>query len=173
MCWLFKNTNSYSQVGNFTFSSILYCDNFTSFHSVISRSVNEVGIQTFKRWFARRFYFHRLTLAEVEPSNGLGSCLANIGHHFRLIVFHAMPEVTTFWKDAPIQFAPCRWHQAKPGWQAITTDGSSSSLPQREAAGFHFAPLSCFSQCQWGWKTYLQMMTCSMALPNAGWRLRK
>ena len=77
------------------------------------------------------------------------------------------------YSEKSIRFAPCRWHQAKPGWQAITTDGSSSSLPQREAAGFHFAPLSCFSQCQWGWKTYLQMMTCSMALPNAGWRLRK
>jgi len=46
-------------------------------------------------------------------------------------------------------------------------------LPQREAAGFHFAPLSCFSQCQWGWEAGLQTMICSMVLPNAGWRLRK
>ena len=34
----------------------------------------------------------RLTLAEVEPSNGLGGRLTDVGHHFRLIVFHAMPE---------------------------------------------------------------------------------
>ena len=30
----------------------------------------------------------------------------------------------------------------------FATNGSSSPLPQREAAGFHFASLSCFSQCQ-------------------------
>ena len=40
----------------------------------------------------------RLTLAEVEPSNGLGGQLTDVGHHFRLIVLHAMPEVTTFWE---------------------------------------------------------------------------
>ena len=38
----------------------------------------------------------RLTLAEVEPSNGFGNWLTDVGHHFRLIVFYAMPEVTTF-----------------------------------------------------------------------------
>ncbi|WP_195398750.1 hypothetical protein [Bacteroides finegoldii] len=50
----------------------------------------------------------RLTLAEVEPSNGLGSWLTDVGHHFRLIVLHATPEVTTFWERSAIQFAPCR-----------------------------------------------------------------
>ena len=43
----------------------------------------------------------RLTLAEVEPSNGFGGWLRGVGRHFRLIVFHAMPEVTTFWEDVP------------------------------------------------------------------------
>ncbi len=43
----------------------------------------------------------RLTLAEVEPSDGFGSCLTEVGPHFRLFVFHAMPEVTTFWGDVP------------------------------------------------------------------------
>ncbi len=43
----------------------------------------------------------RLTLAEVEPSNGFGGWLTDVGRHFRLIVLHAMPEVTTFWEDAP------------------------------------------------------------------------
>ena len=43
----------------------------------------------------------RLTLAEVEPSNGLNSWLTDVGHHFRLIVFHAMPDVTTFLGNAP------------------------------------------------------------------------
>ena len=41
----------------------------------------------------------RLTLAEVEPSNGFGGWLTEVGRHFRLIVFHAMPEVTTFLED--------------------------------------------------------------------------
>ena len=50
----------------------------------------------------------RLTLAEVEPSNGFGNWLTDVGHHFRLIVFYAMPEVTTFWEEYAIQFAPCR-----------------------------------------------------------------
>ena len=49
----------------------------------------------------------RLTLAEVEPSNGFGDWLADIGHHFRLIVLHAMPEVTTFLEGYAIRFAPC------------------------------------------------------------------
>ncbi len=43
----------------------------------------------------------RLTLAEVEPSNGFGGWLTEVGRHFRLIVFHAMPEVTTFLEDVP------------------------------------------------------------------------
>ena len=43
----------------------------------------------------------RLTLAEVEPSNGFDGWPTEVGPHFRLIVFHAMPEVTTFWEDAP------------------------------------------------------------------------
>ena len=43
----------------------------------------------------------RLTLAEVEPSNGFGGRLTDVGRHFRLFVLHAMPEVTTFWEDAP------------------------------------------------------------------------
>jgi len=50
----------------------------------------------------------RLTLAEVEPSNGLCSKLTDVGRHFRLIVFYAMPEVTTFWEGYVIRFAPCR-----------------------------------------------------------------
>ena len=50
----------------------------------------------------------RLTLAEVEPSNGFGGWLTDVGHHFRLIVLHAMPEVTTFWGGCAIRFAPCR-----------------------------------------------------------------
>ena len=50
----------------------------------------------------------RLTLAEVEPSNGFGGQLTDVGPHFRLIVFHAMPEVTTFWEGYTIRFAPCR-----------------------------------------------------------------
>ena len=44
---------------------------------------------------------HRLTLVEVEPSKGLGGWLTDVGRHFRLIVLHATPEVTTFWEDAP------------------------------------------------------------------------
>ncbi len=71
-----------------------------------------------------------------------------------------------------IRFAPCLRHQAKLSWLVLATSGNSIPLPQREAAGFHYAPLSCFSQCQWGSATALQMMACSMALPNAGWRLR-
>jgi len=47
----------------------------------------------------------RLTLAEVEPSNGLYG--TDVGPHFRLIVLHAMPEVTTFFERCAIQFAPC------------------------------------------------------------------
>ena len=90
----------------------------------------------------------RLTFAEVEPSNGFGGCLTDVGSHFRLIVFHAMPEVTTFWDRCSIRFAPCLQHQANPAdwlWQQVE---DFSPLPQREAAGFHYAPLSCFSQCQ-------------------------
>ena len=40
----------------------------------------------------------RLTLAEVEPSNVFGGWLTDVGPPLRLIVFHAMPEVTTFWE---------------------------------------------------------------------------
>ena len=43
----------------------------------------------------------RLTLAEVEPSNGFGGQLTDVGPHFRLIVFYAMPEVMTFGEDMP------------------------------------------------------------------------
>ena len=57
----------------------------------------------------------RLTLAEVEQSNGFGNLLTDVDHHFRLIVLHAMPEVTTFWERYAIWFAPCLRHQAKPG----------------------------------------------------------
>ena len=57
----------------------------------------------------------RLTLAEVEPSNGFGGWLTDVGRHFRLIVFHAMPEVTTFWEEYAIRFAPYLQYQAKPG----------------------------------------------------------
>ncbi len=57
----------------------------------------------------------RLTLAEVEPSNVIGSWLTDVGLHFRLIVFHAMPEVTTFGERCTIRFAPCLRHQAKLG----------------------------------------------------------
>ena len=49
----------------------------------------------------------RLTLAEVESSNGFGGWLTGVGHHFRLIVFYAMPEVTAFWEGYAIRFAPC------------------------------------------------------------------
>ena len=49
----------------------------------------------------------RLALAEVEPSNGFGGWLTDVGPHFRLIVLHAMPEVTTFWERSAIRFAPC------------------------------------------------------------------
>ena len=54
-------------------------------------------------------------LAEVEPSNGFGGWLTDVGSHFRLIVFHAMTEVTTFWEEYAIRFAPCLQHQAKLG----------------------------------------------------------
>ena len=57
----------------------------------------------------------RLTLAEVEPSNVIGSWLTEVGPHFRHIVLHAMPEVTTFWERCAIRFAPCLQHQAKLG----------------------------------------------------------
>ena len=40
----------------------------------------------------------RLTLAEVEPSNVFGGWLTDVGPHFRLIVYHAMPKVMTFWE---------------------------------------------------------------------------
>jgi hypothetical protein len=39
----------------------------------------------------------RLTLAEVKPSNGFDGWPTDVGRHFRLIVFHAMPKVMTFW----------------------------------------------------------------------------
>ena len=58
---------------------------------------------------------HRLTLAEVEPSDGLYGRLTDVGRHFRLIVLYAMPEVTTFWEGYAIRFAPCLQHQAKLG----------------------------------------------------------
>ena len=66
----------------------------------------------------------RLTLAEVEPSNGLGGWFTDVGPHFRLIVFYAMPEVTTFWEGCAIRFAPCLQHQAKPGWLALAMNGT-------------------------------------------------
>ena len=40
-----------------------------------------------------------------EGNYGLGT---SKGHHFRLFVFHTMPEVTTFWGGCAIRFAPCR-----------------------------------------------------------------
>ena len=43
----------------------------------------------------------RLMLAEVEPSNVLGGWLTDVGRHFRLIVFHAIPKVTTFMENEP------------------------------------------------------------------------
>ena len=71
---------------------------FISLHSAVSHCVNEVGLLVFKRKLARWLYQCRLTLAEVEPSNGFGGWLTYVGRHFRLIVLHAMPEVTTFWE---------------------------------------------------------------------------
>ena len=49
----------------------------------------------------------RLTLAGVEPSKVFGDLFTDVGRHFRLIVLHAMPEVTTFWEGYAIRFAPC------------------------------------------------------------------
>ena len=91
---------------------------------------------------------HRLTLVEVEPSKGLGGWLTDVGRHFRLIVLHATPEVTTFWEDAPsglLRVCDTKQSTADWLWQQVE---DSSPLPQREAAGFHYAPLNCFSQCQ-------------------------
>ena len=41
--------------------------------------------------------------------------LLNVGHHFRLIVLYAMPEVTTFWEEYAIRFTPYLQYQAKLG----------------------------------------------------------
>ena len=90
----------------------------------------------------------RLTLAEVEPSNGFGGWLTDVGRHFRLIVLHATPEVTTFWERRPsslLRVGDTKQNSAEWLLQQVK---DSSPLPQREAAGFHYAPLSCFSQCQ-------------------------
>ncbi len=54
------------------------------------------------------FTERRLTLAEVEPLNGFGGWFTDVGRHFRLFVFHTMPEVTTFWGGCAIRFAPCQ-----------------------------------------------------------------
>ena len=57
----------------------------------------------------------RLTLAEIEPSKGLNGWPTDVGRHFRLIVLNAIPEVTTFWEEYAIRFAPYLQYQAKPG----------------------------------------------------------
>ena len=57
----------------------------------------------------------RLTLAEVEPSNGFSSWLTEVDRHFRLFVFHAMPEVTTILGKYAIRFAPYWQYQANLG----------------------------------------------------------
>ena len=88
---------------------------FTSLHSAVSHSVNEVGKISTNDDLLDGSTERRLTLAEVEPSNGLCSKLTDVGRHFRLFVFHTMPEVTTFGGGCAIRFAPCLQHQAKLG----------------------------------------------------------
>ncbi|MCS2963725.1 hypothetical protein NXV12_24080 [Bacteroides thetaiotaomicron] len=90
----------------------------------------------------------RLTLAEVEPSNGFGGWLTDVGHHFRLIVLHAMPEVTTFGEDVPSGLLRVDDTKQNSADRLLQQVEDSIPLPQREAAGFHYAPLSSFSQCQ-------------------------
>ena len=50
--------------------------------------------------------------------------------------------------DAPsVLLRVCDTQQSSADWLLQQVE-ESIPLPQREAAGFHFVPLSCFSQCQ-------------------------
>ena len=71
----------------------------------------------------------RLTLAEVEPSNGFGGWLTDVGRHFRLIVFHAMPEVTTFLEDAPSGLLRVCDTKQSPADRLVRQVEDSSPLP--------------------------------------------
>ena len=68
----------------------------------------------------------RLALAEVEPLNGFGSWLTDVGRHFRLIVFYAMPEVTTFWGRCAIGLLRvCDTKQSSADWLLLRMEDSS------------------------------------------------
>ena len=121
---------------------------FTSLYSAVSHSVNEVGQLVFKRKLARWLY---RTQADA--------CRSRAIEWFEQLAHRCWPPLPTnriscdagcddlFGKCA-IRFAPCLQHQAIPAdwlWQQVE---EFSPLTQREAAGFHFVRLSCFSQCQ-------------------------
>ena len=123
---------------------------FTTLHSAVSHSVNEVGKHIYKWWLARWLY---QTQADACGSRAI--------EWFWRLAHGCWPSLPTYriscdagsddlFGRCAIRFAPCLRHQAKLGWLALITSGNSSPLPQREAAGFHYVPLSCFSQCQWG-----------------------
>ncbi|UVQ77324.1 hypothetical protein NXY30_13570 [Bacteroides faecis] len=81
----------------------------------------------------------RLTLAEVEPSNGLCSKLTDVGRHFRLFVFHTMPEVTTFGEDAPSGLLRvCNTKQSSAEWLWLRMELQSVAIERTCKAPLRF-----------------------------------
>ena len=110
----------------------------------------------------------RLALAEVEPSNGFGGWLTGVGPHFRLIVLHAMPVVTTFLEDVPsglLRVSDTKQNSADRLWLRMEAPFHCHREKQQGFTTLHSAVSHSVNEVG---KMRLQTMTCSMALPNAG-----
>ena len=110
----------------------------------------------------------RLTLAEVEPSNDFGGWLTDVGSHFRLIVFHAIPKVTTFMENEPsglLRICDTKQSSADRLWRQV---GTSVHCHREKQQGFTTLHSTVSHSVNEVGKMRLQTVTCSMALPNAG-----
>ena len=101
---------------------------FTTLHSAVSHSVNEVRQLVFKRWFAQWLY---RTQADACGSRAI--------ERFRRLAYGCWPPLPTYriacdagsddlLGRCAIRFAPCLRHQAKHGWLALATSGRLQSI---------------------------------------------
>ena len=102
---------------------------FTSLHSAVSHSVNEVGKHIYKWWLTRWFY---RTQADACGSRAI-EWFMQLAHR----CWSPLPTIRIscdagsddlFGNECAIWFAPCLQHQAKLGWMASATSGGLQSV---------------------------------------------
>ena len=98
---------------------------FTSLHSAVSHSVNEVGKHIYQWWLARWLY---RTQADACGSRAI-EWFMQLAHR----CWSPLPTIRIscdagsddlFGNECAIWFAPCLQHQAKLGWVALAANGT-------------------------------------------------